>query len=300
MRLEWMEDILAVYDSGSLRAAAEIRFLTTSAFTRRIKTIEDAIGVELFDRSRKPLALKPHVVESVPRMREMVTSLRRLKRELSGSADELKRVKLICQHTLTVSWAPRIARRFSDLGTNLRIRSGNKEACLLDVLRHDVEIALVYESPDMGPGLNRELFTRELLGHERFLPVANTQDNPELSDDLSRGRVPIVSYPRNIFLGEVLEHYLAVHPTDNMSYVTVAEAGLGPAVHEFVKEGLGVGWLPSSVVAQDIEQGQLTDLSDVLPAFNLDVLAIKSASMTSAGDDKVWQLIRTGFGLRER
>ena len=37
MRLEWIEDILAVLDTGSLARAAEKRLLTQSAFTRRVR-----------------------------------------------------------------------------------------------------------------------------------------------------------------------------------------------------------------------------------------------------------------------
>jgi len=61
MRLEWIDDILAVLDRGSLARAAEKRLLTQSAFTRRVRTIEESIGVALFDRRRKPAALMPGV-----------------------------------------------------------------------------------------------------------------------------------------------------------------------------------------------------------------------------------------------
>ena len=50
MRLEWIDDILAVLESGSLARAAEKRSLTQSAFTRRVRLIEDSIGAELLRR----------------------------------------------------------------------------------------------------------------------------------------------------------------------------------------------------------------------------------------------------------
>ncbi|MFU8778000.1 MAG: helix-turn-helix domain-containing protein, partial [Roseovarius sp.] len=50
MRLEWLDDILAVADAGSLARAAEIRHVSQSAFTRRLRAIEDTLGVPLFDR----------------------------------------------------------------------------------------------------------------------------------------------------------------------------------------------------------------------------------------------------------
>jgi DNA-binding transcriptional LysR family regulator len=40
MRLEWLDDILAVAQTGSFSEAAQKRHLTQSAFSRRIRTIE--------------------------------------------------------------------------------------------------------------------------------------------------------------------------------------------------------------------------------------------------------------------
>ena len=41
MRLDWLDDLLAVLEQGSLSRAAESRQLTQPAFSRRIKAIED-------------------------------------------------------------------------------------------------------------------------------------------------------------------------------------------------------------------------------------------------------------------
>ena len=49
MRLDWIDDILAVLDCGSLARAAQKRSLTQPAFTRRVRLIEDSIGAELLE-----------------------------------------------------------------------------------------------------------------------------------------------------------------------------------------------------------------------------------------------------------
>lgn len=77
MRLEWIEDILAVHDTGSLRAAASKRLLTASAFTRRIRVLEEAIGTDIFDRRKKPVVLRPHVLELIPQLRDVAALVAR-------------------------------------------------------------------------------------------------------------------------------------------------------------------------------------------------------------------------------
>ena len=78
MRLEWLDDILAGADAGSLARAAEIRHVSQSAFTRRLRAIEEALGVPLFDRRRKPVVLLPDIEVQSGEMRALATQLRHL------------------------------------------------------------------------------------------------------------------------------------------------------------------------------------------------------------------------------
>ena len=47
MRLEWLEDLLAVAETGSFQEAADRRRLTQSAFSRRIQHIEELPGASV-------------------------------------------------------------------------------------------------------------------------------------------------------------------------------------------------------------------------------------------------------------
>ncbi len=58
----WIEDLLAVLDTGSVMPATEQRFLTQSALTRRMLSVESALGTQLLDRTRKPVQLLPHIL----------------------------------------------------------------------------------------------------------------------------------------------------------------------------------------------------------------------------------------------
>ena len=104
MRLEWLEDLLAVIEHGSMQKASEHRFLTQSAFSRRIQLIEDHLRVSLLDRSTKPAQLRPEVLALKDRLQELALGLRNISSELrhqqSGAA---KPVVLVSQHSITAS-----------------------------------------------------------------------------------------------------------------------------------------------------------------------------------------------------
>ena len=150
MRLEWIEDILAVLESGSFAAAAERRFLTPSAFTRRIRSIEAFMGCQLFDRDRKPVTLLPHVLAMEAELREAARRFRELQAGLSDAdGSNRKRLTLGCQHALTTMVSPLLARSLTQTqDIALRIRSGTRSECQMMMLRHEIDFALIYRTAD--------------------------------------------------------------------------------------------------------------------------------------------------------
>ncbi|WP_287809147.1 LysR family transcriptional regulator, partial [Pseudomonas sp.] len=59
MNLEskWLEDFSALAATRSFSQAAERRFVTQPAFSRRIRSLEAALGLQLVNRSRTPIEL---------------------------------------------------------------------------------------------------------------------------------------------------------------------------------------------------------------------------------------------------
>jgi DNA-binding transcriptional LysR family regulator len=55
MEFIWLEDFLALVDSGSFSRTAELRHVTQPAFSRRIRALERWVGVNLFERNRHPV-----------------------------------------------------------------------------------------------------------------------------------------------------------------------------------------------------------------------------------------------------
>ena len=179
----------------------------------------------------------------------------------------------------------------------MRIRSASKDECLFSVLKNDIDVALVYEELDLDINGDDDLFERIYLARENFMPVAALINNDELNEAIKRKKIPLVTYPRSLFLGEVLEKTLAKMPDQTISFTTFAESGLGPAVMEFVREGLGVGWLPSSLIKKEIDSGEFTPLTQFFPAFHLNIVVLSSKSTKSRVKSRIWKTIDSEFGI---
>ena len=75
MDIEWLEDFLMLSDLCSFTRAAQTRNVTQSAFSRRIRSLEDWVGIPLIDRDTVPprLTVAGHLFRDTAR--EMVRQL---------------------------------------------------------------------------------------------------------------------------------------------------------------------------------------------------------------------------------
>jgi len=74
-----LESFVTVVDSGSIVAAAAKLHLTQSAVTRRVQSLEDALGVSLLDRQTRPLQLTTAGKATYERAKPVLSSVDDLK-----------------------------------------------------------------------------------------------------------------------------------------------------------------------------------------------------------------------------
>lgn len=280
MRLDWLEDILAVLDTGSFVRAAERRSLTQSAFTRRIRAIEDSLGAPLFDRSRKPVMLLPAIREQEAQMRRLASDLRALGDSLRGAAlGQDRAISLACQHAITTTVSPGLVRTLTEAtGASIRVRSGNRDECLLMLLSGEVDLVVSYDLT--GGSTPTPAFRDHRLGEETLRPVCT----PDMAKTLSGGHLPVISYPRDVFLGQVMDSQVWPRLPAGTHLHRKAETALTLAAYHYARDGIGVAWLPGSLVAQDLAGGALVDpfAGDLRLTLEIRLLCLREGARPSA------------------
>lgn len=287
MRLEWIDDILAVLDSGSLTRAAEKRLLTQSAFTRRIRLIEDSIGATLFDRRHKPVSLMPGVKSLEPELRELSTRLHRLRHTLKTADEQTgKSLSFVCQHALTTTVSPKVVSTITkNSDISVRVRSGNQDECLLQLISKEVDFAIMYAVPgdevhDLG-----NAFEARTLGTDTLIPVCT----PTVRNEATGTTIPIIGYPPDVFLGQVFSRMIAPRLPQGTTFLTKAETALTLAMLQYAISEIGVAWLPHSLVTDLLYDGVLTRVDDALPAQALTIRMVRLAVKQSEFCEHIWQ-----------
>ncbi|MGX1309478.1 DNA-binding transcriptional LysR family regulator [Amorphus suaedae] len=293
MRLDWLEDILAVLEAGSLAAAAERRFVTQPAFSRRIMAIEAHLGVELLDRSRKPAQMKAAVRNERERIQDLATRLRELENHLRRQDREVQnRIVISCQHAITTSIAPALVQQLSgDRNLSTRLRSANREECYAQLMTKQADIALLYQSETEPLPAGDAYLERIEMGPEPLIPVFPTRLLERLNEDYARGVIPIVAYPAEVFLGKVMNQEILPGFASAAFLSKRAETALTLAMKQLVSAGVGVAWLPASLVADEVASGALSDLTAEFGAGRLQIVAMRLRLEGAPVVDRVWREI---------
>lgn len=294
MRLEWLEDILAVADTGSFTEAAERRHLTPSAFSRRIQQIEDHLGIELFDRTRKPIQLQPTTELNKEEIGRLAGALRQLGYQLQrASRMSGNRAVLASQHALTTSFAPRLLQKVHEKHTELflRLRSANSQECYNLLLTRQADIALLYERPSEPILADARYLERITVGEDRLIPVIGVRDVEMINSAFSRGTLPVIAYPDEVFLGIVMDRTILPRVRAETEALPRAETALTLAALELATTGVGVAWVPKSLARRPLGSGEIHDLSDTLPSCQLNIAALRLNDSPTEAGRLMWDLL---------
>ena len=292
MRLEWLEDLLAIVDQGGLARAAEVRRLTQPAFSRRIRTIEEHVGVDLVDRSSKPVRLTEATLAQEGRMRELAAGLRQLGRDLRRQGDQFRNsVVLASQHAITTSLAPRLLRHHLPAGADFRLRSANREDCYTLVMTRQADIALAYQTATDPFATDDDFLEGQTLGRDRLVPVFARFAVADIAERVKGGDLPAILYPADVFLGRLMEREVMGRLPPGLTLAKRAETALTPAALQLAVEGIGVAWIPGALAARDLALGELVDLSDRLPPVEIEIMAfrLRRPEPRSAIEEAVWE-----------
>jgi DNA-binding transcriptional LysR family regulator len=118
-----LEAVVAASEHGSFRAAAEILCISQSALGRRIEKIEATLGVRLFDRDTRNLALTVARREFVRKARHVLTEFEGALLSTQDIAQRLAReVTVACVPSAVGHFLPGVVKRYRDTYPNVRIQ----------------------------------------------------------------------------------------------------------------------------------------------------------------------------------
>lgn len=254
MELYQLKTFVAIAQEGSLTRAAERVFTSASAVSAQLKALEDELGVKLFERTPRGMALTEsgqRLLEEAQRTLDSATRMRSAAEQLRGVAQGVLRLGTVVDP---------VALRLGDVlvklaerhpQVTLQLRQGLSSETLAAVQRGELDCAYTMCDLESVPGLN--LHRLGVIDLVIALPPALAEANPEL-DVQSLTQLPWVGTPPSCVLRAHLDRLFASVHREMRSGPTADHEG---AVRSMVASGLGAGLLRLDQALQGKRNGEL-------------------------------------------
>lgn len=274
MELKWLEDFVCLAETLSFSRAAEMRHVSQPAFSRRIRQLEQWLGVTLINRAMVPADLTPEGRKFLPVAIDNIRLMQETRRALRPDSKEVARTVVFSSlHTLTLTFMPDWLQKLATIKGGLRSRiapdRGGIEDNINTLVEKEADFFLTYSHPLVPILLDETRFPRRLIGKERLLPVCPASAGKML-DKALKTNTPLdyLSYGDYSFFGMALGRLFALLPT--FERAVSHENTMSVSLKAMTLAGWGTVWLPESLVSDELETGTLVTASDD-PAWILDL-----------------------------
>jgi DNA-binding transcriptional LysR family regulator len=289
--LAWIRSFIALARTRNFSKAAAQNNVTQPAFSRRIRALEAWLGSDLIDRSTYPTRLTPAGERFLGVADDIDRKLAEVRAEIAeASPAERERVVIAAQHTLACGFLPA---HLGDLRQDpdsplCVVHAENIHDCSERLIAGNADILLAFAPANGPPRLAASDVECRRVGRDRLVPVVAPDPAGGPRHTLGAGRrepVPWLSFGEGTLLEplvyEIIDaRALAVDP--------VVRNPITEVLRRFAVAGHGVGWLPQSIVADDLAAGVLVPAGDANWTIELPVCAYRLARQPAPAVETVW------------
>ncbi len=294
MDLNWLQDFDCLARTLSFTRAADERNITQSAFSRRIKALENWVGTPLVNRATYPIQLThagiqflPVAVNAISRLSETRHSIREADR------GDNRFVRFSVLHTISVNYLANRIEIMQKLVPELRTRvvSDSLSTCCELLVEGAVDIMLCYYHKSVAPQIDETAFDRKDLLTDKLIPVAAAQPARAQAWDLAKpgeAPIPYLAYESSSFLGVVVENTVEMK---SLNTETIYIDGLVETIKRRLLNGSGFAWMPETAVAKELANGALVPVGDERFCTPLTISALVNPAGLDANARQIWDML---------
>jgi len=283
--------------------AAELQHVSQPTFSRRIKLLEEAMGATLINRQTLPLSLTPAGERFFELCQRVTRDVRDVRGQIADMEAEVSsRISVGSTQGLFShfyqGWATEVG--VADrLQLNLKATSWVGEQFLDALDGGECDLVLCYWHQDLpwGDRLGRGEYESITLAREWLVPVSVATDSgePRFSLPGTAGQtVPLIAYHSRGFLQSAIEAHLA-RSKESVKLLPLNENTQSASIKALVKQGFGMGWLPSRMTEKSEHFGSLTRAGDERWDVPLEIRLIRLREARSDDLSTLWKTLENQY-----
>lgn len=258
MELKYLHTFKVIVEEGGFTKAAQRLNYTQSTITFQIGQLEQALSARLFERIGRKMVLTQAGEQLIPYVDDVLASVERLQNFEEDFTAWRGDLKIGVGETLLSYQIPPILKVFHAKAPNARLFLRSMNCCdIRDALiAGTLDIGIFYQ--DVG-GFGTSLEITPLRSYEMAL-VASPAVKEQLPDFITPDRrlpVPFIINEPNCIFRQIFEQYLrerAIQLDHTIELWSIQ------TIKQLVQNDVGVTYLPSFTVQQELAQGTLAEI----------------------------------------
>ncbi|MEH6813830.1 MAG: LysR family transcriptional regulator [Motiliproteus sp.] len=268
MDIKLLEDFVCLANLQNFTAAARERRVTQSAFSRRIKALEEWLGTVLINRECTSFELTPQgslfVAEAEAILRRLYNAREAVRAMGSSGESEIAvAAQNSIAQTLFLNWVKRLEKRLDSV--YVRLISEKLPDCIELFSQGHVDYMFCYANDLVSLPIDENRFSYTTIGKETLIPVSVPLKHPKKPTFALPGDagspVPFVAYTHDSLFGKAIDR-LIQDKGHSCFLARRYENAFSHTLKSMVIERLGFAWLPKSSILSDLKEGKLCRAGD--------------------------------------
>jgi len=297
VEIEWLEDFVTLVACRNFSRAAEERHVTQPAFSRRVRALESWLGVSLFEREHQPITLTEAGQHFHPVAQETLRRLFQAReeiRQVESAAISTLRFAVTSALSLTFfpSWLRKLEEKSGSFHT-IGLNSDTLEACERRFAQGRAHFLLCQYHESAGSRFGTPNYCSIQVGRDALVPVTapDRGGKPKfLLPGIPGKPLPLVAYSNESGLGQILK--ASSLSKDDVSWLEpVFTAAQSVVLKTMILGGRGVGWLPQSLIAEELKRGELVPAGAETWEIAMEIRLFRPCARQNCTVEKFWDLV---------
>ena len=266
MEIRQLTTFIIAAQMKSFSKAAEMMGYTQAAVTIQIKNLEEELGVKLFDRIGKQVALTKPGQDFLAHAHGIMKSIDEAKESISGSRELTGRLVIGTNESLCFSKLPNILTYFRENHPKMNISIlFNSPADLMEMLEHNkVDVVYMLGSQTFDANCQKEMEEKEPIvfvcsSDCRFAG----QKGLEVNDILDQ---PFFLVEKEASYRRALDRYLESVEKTLVPFVEISDTEF---ILKMVEKNNGLSFLPRFAVEKSVAEGKMAIMDVDMPEISV-------------------------------
>jgi DNA-binding transcriptional LysR family regulator len=247
------------------------------------------------ERGGGPVTLTPAGQSFLETAAHMARSLAQSHEELQSLAGRQARTVTLATgrtlaRTVVADWLVRLQPILQNAELCIRTRALADTVALLE--RSEADFSLVYHHPALAVRLDARQFLHLTVASDRLVPISRATAQGHALHRFGHDHLPVpyLAYAPQLALGRLVEDHLSQNP-NAPRLQRVVECDSADAHYEYVQKGLGVAWLPWSMVHADCQAKRLAPAGDARMEVRFDVRLYRPKRRLGPSAEALWKAL---------